>query len=477
MHLSLSLPVFLLITLHNAHGQEHHLPLKRAPQTAKTAAELKAMRDFTIARYGDNFNKKLYGASNSNTKRAGQSANIPLVNLGQDTAYYSQIQIGSSSKSFNVILDTGSSDLFIGSSFLSTSDSSSLQLSQTSVDLQYGSGEAQGALAQDKVSMGPFSIAQQQFVLASQLSQGLLQGSLNGLLGLGFDAIAQTRATPFAQALSENGGLSAPMFSFYLTRLTNDASAPQDAPGGTFTLGGTNSSLFQGDIDYVNIPSGVPPSFWFLPVTQVGIQGTSLTVTSGTANLAAIDTGTTLIGGPTSSVQAIYQKISNSQALTGDMQGYYSIPCNQPVQMSFTFGSKTWSINPVDFNVQSLQGGSCLGALFELDLGQSSSNSGGNNKRQQSFAPAWVIGDTFLKNVYSVYRFDPPSVGFAALAGSLQDQSSTAGAPAGSHTVGGAPLPTGSSSPTQSSAAGRTGMNVGLVVGSLLAVVIFIGVW
>lgn len=27
----------------------------------------------------------------------------------------------------------------------------------------------------------------------------------------------------------------------------------------------------------------------------------------------------------------------------------------------------------------------------------------------------WVVGDTFLKNVYSVYRYDPPAVGFATL--------------------------------------------------------------
>jgi len=28
----------------------------------------------------------------------------------------------------------------------------------------------------------------------------------------------------------------------------------------------------------------------------------------------------------------------------------------------------------------------------------------------------WLLGDTFLKNVYSVYRYDPPSVGFAPIA-------------------------------------------------------------
>ena len=33
----------------------------------------------------------------------------------------------------------------------------------------------------------------------------------------------------------------------------------------------------------------------------------------------------------------------------------------------------------------------------------------------QDGIPSWIIGDTFLKNVYSVFRFsDPPAVGFAS---------------------------------------------------------------
>jgi len=44
----------------------------------------------------------------------------------------------------------------------------------------------------------------------------------------------------------------------------------------------------------------------------------------------------------------------------------------------------------------------CVGALFSLDT------SGGNG-------PAWIVGDTFLKNVYSVFRYSPASVGFASL--------------------------------------------------------------
>jgi hypothetical protein len=44
----------------------------------------------------------------------------------------------------------------------------------------------------------------------------------------------------------------------------------------------------------------------------------------GNQNLASIDTGTTLIGGPTAVVQAIWASVPNSVALTGNWTGFFS---------------------------------------------------------------------------------------------------------------------------------------------------------
>lgn len=64
--------------------------------------------------------------------------------------------------------------------------------------------------------------------------------------------------------------------------------------------------------------------------------------------------------------------------------------------MSFTFSDQPWPIAPEDFAFGTDDSGMCIGALY--DNGDS-----------------WILGDTFLKSVYSVFRFDPPSVGFAKL--------------------------------------------------------------
>ena len=65
----------------------------------------------------------------------------------------------------------------------------------------------------------------------------------------------------------------------------------------------------------------------------------------------------------------------------------------------------------------------CAGAIFDLSTGSNISEGGGN--------PNWIVGDTFLKNVYSVFRSQPAAIGFAELSkaagGSLGECCNSAG--------------------------------------------------
>lgn len=98
------------------------------------------------------------------------------------------------------------------------------------------------------------------------LTSGLLDGDVSGIMGLAFPAIAETKAVPFWQALANGNQLSSPEFGFWLDRAPA-TNKQQDIAGGTFTLGGTNASLFSGDIDFVNMPSGTE-TFWLLSLAS-----------------------------------------------------------------------------------------------------------------------------------------------------------------------------------------------------------------
>ena len=90
-----------------------------------------------------------------------------------------------------------------------------------------------------------------------------------------------------------------------------------------YFLGFTNSSLYTGNIDFQNIPSG-QESFWILPMTGMTVQGNSVALPTGTESYSAIDTGTTLVGGPSAAMQALFAQIPGSAPGTGDYEGYFT---------------------------------------------------------------------------------------------------------------------------------------------------------
>ena len=73
------------------------------------------------------------------------------------------------------------------------------------------------------------------------------------------------------------------------------------------------------------------------------------------------------------------------------------------------FGGRSWPIDAQDMNLgrASTTSDICIGGIFDLTAGSSIGDGGGN--------PNWVVGATFLKNVYSVFRSQPAAIGFAQL--------------------------------------------------------------
>ncbi|PCH43534.1 acid protease [Wolfiporia cocos MD-104 SS10] len=356
-----------------------------------------------------------YGIGHAKNQKRASGMNL-ITNQGADASYFGSLAVGTPPVSFDVILDTGSSDLWIaaggttadipsGICTFSPSSSSSFRDLNTTFLIEYGSGAAEGSLAEDTVQMAGFKVASQVFAVVDEVSDGALSAPVSGLMGLGWQQISSSGATPFWEALAEtNDTLTEPLFAFQLTRYSNASEVWSLEPGGTFTLGATNASLYKGDIDYQDIPSG-QVGYWMQEISAITVNGNSISLASG-SSYAAIDTGTTLLGGPQAIIAEIYAQIPGSEAGTGDLDGYYLYPCDSPATVTLKFGSSSiaWPISTTDFQYMSASsdGNMCIGSLHVID------NAG-------TTAPPWVIGDTFLKNVYSVFRYDPPSVGFAVL--------------------------------------------------------------
>ena len=125
--------------------------------------------------------------------------------------------------------------------------------------------------------MGGFQVQRQPWLLVDQTSANLLDGSNAGIMGLAFDTIANTGATPFWQTLATTNQFTTPEMSFWFTRLLDDPTAQADEFGGIFTLGGQNKTLYTGDVDFLPLVTNVGrQTYWLLNVSGMFLIRTFL---------------------------------------------------------------------------------------------------------------------------------------------------------------------------------------------------------
>lgn len=403
----------------------HHTPEVVEREMAKRSGNQHTGLDLLTmgARVDSKYNKglgnfgQLIAQAKLQNKRAGT---VQLQDNNIDASYSGIVSVGTPPQDFQVILDTGSSDLWVegagcegcsGTSFDNAKSSTFKDLNRT-FSITYGSGSANGVLVQDDVKMGAYMVKGTTFALINKMSDNLMSISVNGIMGLAFQRLAYSGATPWWSELAKTSVWKEKLFAFQMKRYRGvEGASNAESDGGLATFGYLDSSLYTGDVTYVDI-QGSDPQYWQIKLGGVQMGGKNIDI--GSTTTAAIDTGTTLIAGPPATVKNIFAAINGSRQMTGNYANYYEYPCNTTINMSMTFGGFEIKIGNADFNLgqYSSDKSMCTGAIFSQSFG-------GNSPVQ------WIVGATALKNAYTVFRSEPRAVGFATLA---QDDSSVVNA-------------------------------------------------
>jgi len=431
LHSALLLSSLLLPALAAPRAQKRSDPVtfpikRRSPRglQSRSLDDIIAHRNAAKARLRQRYGLQFGGGH----QKRGTSETIALSSLDQDNLYYATIQMGTPPQSIDVQLDTGSSDLWVpvssctscnlsqveplfdGSEDAFQPDRSSTYTASTQqANVPYGDGtEIAGIVAKDTVSIGGFTVQNQIFITA-ETEEG--QFDVAGLMGLAFPSLASSNGTPWwLNALDQ---FSSPEFSFYLAEW--DASATADiAPGGQLTLGGRNTSLFDGDPTFVNL---LTQDYWNIPLNSIVVtSNTTLTLTGNDA-AAIIDSGSTIITGPTDTVDSFFAAVPGAvqgQTIDPRLAGEWAVPCNTNVNAQFKFGNATVTLpaaalrQPVTtFTATGSSTQYCAASIIGSQTTASS--------------PAWIFGDSLFKGVYTIFNYGgqgvTPSVGFAPLKG------------------------------------------------------------
>lgn len=351
-------------------------------------------------------------SSKSSLSTSSHPVEYSTVKDYANAQYYATVSIGTPSQTFNVIYDTGSSNLWIpqtncvncGYAFLNKKHKYDNSLSKTYEEdggkfhIVYGSGSVDGIYNIDTVTLGDDIQVQNQTFASVHDAKGMgfsyAFAKFDGILGLAFDSISvDGKMTVFHNAMVQ-GTVEKGMFAFYLG----------DEHDGELAWGGYDTEKFikneddgEDGLHWVKLSHA---TYWQIDVDSISLSpSTSDAFTSSGPTNAIIDSGTSLLVGPTSSISQIAKSIGATKSLLGQ----YTIDCSNISSipdLKIIIKSKTYTIPGMKLVLQTTQN-MCLLAMMGMDF------------NQESGGPAWILGDVFMREYYTVFDYENEQVGLA----------------------------------------------------------------
>ncbi|KAL1139945.1 hypothetical protein AAG570_006922 [Ranatra chinensis] len=318
--------------------------------------------------------------------------------------YFGRISLGTPGQEFQVLFDTGSSDLWVPSSRCSPVNrpchshskfdarrSSTLIFNGDPVDMEYTKGSISGFLITDTLRIGDMTVVNQTFTEAvEEPGTAFLYSKFDGIFGLGFPQLSFSGALPpFHNMLAQNL-LSEPVFSVYLNR---DQKAET---GGEITFGGIDpQKVDQSSLKYIPLTK---KTYWQFNVESVS-SGPIKWCNDGCQMMA--DTGTTMIVAPNEVVRSIKQSVGIKE----DEYGSELVDCSkldELPQIDFTINGDVYALEGKDYMVKV----GIIGFQF---------CSFGFRGMDMDPDEPWILGDIFLGKFYTVFNAGDSSIAFGAL--------------------------------------------------------------
>ncbi|RIB04265.1 aspartic peptidase domain-containing protein [Gigaspora rosea] len=291
------------------------------------------------------------------------------------------ITLGEHEQKFNVMIDTGFGDVLIPSINCTSEgcenkakynpiNDTSFKTTNKSFGYDYLGGNVFGI----RVSVFPKSFEFDEF---------------DGIIGLApeDDVLITPHEDNFVDNLGEDFVPPNQIFSLKIGRHADQTESE-------LTIGGIDPSKYTGELVYTEIAITVG-DYWTIFIDDFSINNKSL---SFQRRIGRIVSGLSPIIVPFDDVHKIYQQIPNA---IENNNGMFRIPCESELKVKINIGGVDWDIDQRDLiSIQQLNNlkichGMIIGGITD------------NNE--------WILGTTFLKNVYSVYDSLNHKIGFAKL--------------------------------------------------------------
>jgi len=317
--------------------------------------------------------------------------------------YFGKVHLGTPPQEFQVVFDTGSGNLLIPSKqckdeactshkrFDAAASSTGEDIAfadnpdkavdhggdRDVVTITFGTGEISGVFVKDHICVGNICTHGNFVVATEESDEPFSLVPFDGIFGLSLPQMSESPHFNVFDSMVRDGVLQKSMFAVFL--------GASDGEDSEISFGEYRSDRMASDLFWVPVTN---PGYWQVEMSDITIANKHQNLCHGDCQVA-VDTGTSLMAGPTEIVNALIDKL----AVENNCSNYAKLPT-----VGFVVGGHVMNLKPEDYVDKGDDG--CSVALMTLDI-------------PPPKGPLFIFGDPFLRKYYTVYDRENLQVGFA----------------------------------------------------------------
>eukprot|EP00747_Dinoflagellata_sp_TGD_P211149 gnl/TRDRNA2_/TRDRNA2_84354_c0_seq1.p1 gnl/TRDRNA2_/TRDRNA2_84354_c0~~gnl/TRDRNA2_/TRDRNA2_84354_c0_seq1.p1 ORF type:complete len:436 (+),score=100.48 gnl/TRDRNA2_/TRDRNA2_84354_c0_seq1:160-1467(+) len=350
--------------------------------------------------------RALRGGSKRSSLKSRMHAKCKEVHASE---YFGKITIGTPPQEFSVVFDTGSGNLLMPSKQCTDEACTSHKrfdsaLSTTAVGIAYsedpdkpavpggdrdvvtitfGTGEISGVFVKDNICIGTLC-THGNFVAATEESdEPFSLVPFDGVLGLSLPQMSEAPHFNILDCMIRDKVLKNNLFAVFFGATDEEESE--------ITFGEYRTKRMASEMFWLNVTN---PGYWQVEMTDITIQNKRQNLCGDVVCQVAVDTGTSLMAGPTDIIDDLTKKLN----VHPKCKNYKTLP-----DLGFILGDHILNLRPEDYIDKEDDGSGCSVALMALDI-------------PPPKGPLFIFGDPFLRKYYTVYDREKLRVGFALAA-------------------------------------------------------------
>jgi len=318
--------------------------------------------------------------------------------------YYGQITVGG--QPFLVVFDTGSGNLLLPSTSCSDdactshkrfdpkksktatqiafADQPDAQVKPDGyrdvVTITFGTGETSGVFVKDEICVGDICAKGNFVASTSESDEPFSLVPFDGILGLALPQMSEGDSFNLVDCMIKQKVLHKNLFSVFF-------GATDDEPS-EISFGEYRQERYQGEITWSAVTTA---GYWQVAMEDITLNGKKQKLCGKSSCQVAVDTGTSLLAGPSDIINDLIDKID----VASDCSNYDKLP-----KLGFEVSGVLLELEPQDYVDKDVDANECSVGLMTLDV-------------PPPKGPLFIFGDPFLRKFYTIFDRENLRVGFA----------------------------------------------------------------